>query len=74
MTCDEYLAILWNEDALSEVISDQFWRGGPDLYELFRFMKECAQSDNITLIDQDTWNYDEAMYECYRADNDKGLS
>lgn len=75
MPCDEYLEGLWCYDqGLHELISEQFWSGGVDTYELFEYMKTVAVIQHITLTDVDTWNYDKALYEAYKSDQDRGLS
>lgn len=74
MNCDEYLEILWNDGSLGTVISEQYWGDGVDTEDLFEYMLRCASKDGVLLTDMNVWDYDKALYACYRDDLDKGLS
>jgi hypothetical protein len=74
LTCSEYLEILWNDGAMSDPISHQYWERGVDTDYLFDFMVRCAKADGIILSDRKVWDYDKALYAAYKADSDKGLS
>jgi hypothetical protein len=75
ITCDEYLEVLWNEAAgIHELIAEMYWSNIYSADKMFEYMTDRAAMDNITLIDVGIWDYDTAMYECYKNDDDKGLS
>ena len=75
VTCNEYLEVLWNEAAgIHELIAKMYWNDNYNADKMFEYMTDRATMDNITLIDVSTWDYDTAMYECYKNDDDKGLS
>lgn len=65
VTCDEYLKILWSENAFADIIKDQYFRGGADFPALFQFMRECAKGDDIVLYDMKNWDYETAIYACH---------
>lgn len=64
LSCDDYLADLWNDGTLHPVIADQW--DGVDTARLFEFMVKSAQAEQILLSDAKVWDYDKALYACYR--------
>lgn len=59
---------------LATMISEQYWSDGVDTEALFNALLRWAASDDITVTDADTVDYDTLLYDIYQNDPDKGLS
>lgn len=67
ITCEYYLEVL-KQKFFFEVPLEEMVRGGAfSAIDLFRLMKHQADVDEVVLIDQDEWDYEQVFDTMYAA-------
>lgn len=74
MTCADFIESEWSDNDIHTLFSEMYWTGGFDGKEALDWVIKSAKRQQIRLIDVETFDIENEMWECYKCSDDKGLS